>query len=175
MERIMAFAGKRFLFFPPPPHSILNLLSLHVFAQQLHLEKATDPADWASPDIRPLQLSGFRILNTFKLKEMICCSHIIFLSFLHQVLPTTISSTPAPTPPCPQTGVVSGKPCIFPFTYKGVVYHCCSTEDEPNNRPWCPLIHAQVYTGQAGANNWDYCGKFIHKFGGCYRDLKTRG
>ena len=107
---------------------------------------------------------------------MICRSHIIFLSFLHQVLPTTISTMPAPTPPCLQTGVtvVSGKPCIFPFTYKGVVYQCCTTEDEPNNRPWCPLIHAQVYTGQAGTN-WDYCRKFIHKFGGCYRDLKTRG
>ena len=27
MERIMGFAGKRFLFFPSSPHSILNLLS----------------------------------------------------------------------------------------------------------------------------------------------------
>ena len=105
---------------------------------------------------------------------MICCSHIIFLSFLHQVLPTTISTTPAPTTSCSQTGVVSGLPCIFPFTYKGKEYQCsCSTEDEPDNRPWCPLVHAQVYTGQAGTN-WDYCRKFIHKFGGCYRDLKTR-
>ena len=109
---------------------------------------------------------------------MIFCSHI-FLSFLHQVLPTTmptttISTTPAPTSPCPQmAGAVSGKTCIFPFTYKGVVYSCCSTADEPNNRPWCPLVHAQSYTGQAGIN-WDYCRKFIHKFGGRYRDLKTK-
>ena len=93
---------------------------------------------------------------------MICCSHIIFLSFLHQV-----------SPPCQQTGVASGLPCIFPFTYKGKEYQCCSTEDEPNDRPWCPLVHAQVYTGSAGTN-WDYCRKFIHKFGGCYRDQKTR-
>ena len=128
----------------------------------LHLEKATDPADWASPDIRPLQSSGSRILNTFKVKDMICCSHIIFLSFLHQV-----------SPPCQQTGVASGLPCIFPFTYKGKGYQCCSTEDEPNNRPWCPLVHTHFYTGQAGFS-WDYCRKFIHNFGGFYRYLKTR-
>ena len=101
------------------------------------------------------------LLNTFKVKEMICCSHIIFFSFLHQVL-------------LPQTGVVSGLPCIFPFTYGGEVYYCCSTADTPNNRPWCPLVHVHsFYTGQAGFN-WDYCRKFILKFGGCYRDLKTR-
>ena len=99
---------------------------------------------------------------------MICCSHIIFLSFLHQVLPTTtIATTSAPTSSCPQMAVSAGKTCIFPFTYKGVVYYCCSTEDVPDNQSWCPLDPVLFNVGPAGVY-WDYCRKFIHKFGGRY-------
>ena len=111
------------------------------------------------------------MLNTFKVKEMICCSHTIFLSFVYQVLSTAIPTTTittTPTTPCLHTAI-SGKACILPFTYKGVPYYCCLTEDEPDNRPWCPLDPVNFNVGQAG-NYWDYCSKFRHS----YKDLTPR-
>ena len=30
------------------------------------------------------------------------------------------------------------KSCVFPFQYKGITYHkCTSIEDEENGQPWC--------------------------------------
>lgn len=73
---------------------------------------------------------------------------------------TTITTTP--TTSCLHTAI-SGKACILPFTYKGVSYYCCLTEDEPNNRPWCPLDPVNFNVGQAGYY-WDYCRKFRHSY-----------
>ena len=98
---------------------------------------------------------------------MICCSHIIILSFVYQVLATTIPTTTITTS-CLHT-TISGKACILPFTYKGAPNYCCTTEDEPTNRPWCPLDPVHFNVGAAG-NYWDYCRKFRHS----YRDLTPR-
>ena len=44
-----------------------------------------------------------------------------------------------------------GKCCSFPFTYKGIKHHACTTAD--HNRLWCSLD--PIYKGK-----WGNCGKY---------------
>lgn len=41
--------------------------------------------------------------------------------------------------------------CVFPFTYAGVTYSQCTTDDSVTGRPWCST--AAVYT----ADDWKFC------------------
>ena len=55
-------------------------------------------------------------------------------------------------PPGKKTDNAQGRCCVFPFTYKGVQYHSCTTAD--HNKPWCSFD--AVYKGQ-----WANCGKRV--------------
>ena len=37
----------------------------------------------------------------------------------------------------PGIQTLDGKPCVFPFVYKGETYFDCTTEDDKDNKQWC--------------------------------------
>jgi hypothetical protein len=40
--------------------------------------------------------------------------------------------------PCPATVTIAGDPCVFPFTYSGISYNTCTTDDSADGvTPWC--------------------------------------
>merc|ERR550537_2013520 len=78
--------------------------------------------------------------------------------------PTTPRPTPAPPPPSPgcatvpgpeASGVV-GRPCVFPFEFRGERYDACTDYTDPDGERWC-----SVETDASGVHKrgrWGYCG-----------------
>jgi len=52
-------------------------------------------------------------------------------------------------PPLSEVMTTSGKPCVFPFTYKNVVYYECTTVDYA--KPWCAIKTDELN------HDGDYC------------------
>jgi len=50
-------------------------------------------------------------------------------------------------------GRLTGRKCVFPFTYRTTVYHSCTEKDDM--RPWCST--GTDRRGQHIAENWGYC------------------
>merc|ERR1712111_30942 len=50
---------------------------------------------------------------------------------------------------------VDDKPCIFPFTYRGLEYNTCTTDNSETSTPWC----ATAVSGNVEViiNNWGNC------------------
>ena len=46
----------------------------------------------------------------------------------------------------PDTETVSGKRCMFPFTYKDQQFTSCTTFDSDNGKPWCKTEEDQLFT-----------------------------
>jgi len=75
--------------------------------------------------------------------------------------PTTPEPEPEPTSTCVAwTGqdTDGGKPCVFPFEYKGTTYTSCTSDHDSSSRPWCAT---QVKATEEGnwyiTHKWDYC------------------
>ena len=48
------------------------------------------------------------------------------------------------------------KPCIFPFTIKGVTYHTCTNAHDPRGKAWCSTkVDDQ---GNHVKGHWGHCG-----------------
>merc|ERR1712029_365525 len=50
---------------------------------------------------------------------------------------------------------VDDKPCIFPFTYRGLEYNTCTTDNSETSTPWCAT--AVSGNGEVIINNWSNC------------------
>lgn len=53
-------------------------------------------------------------------------------------VPTESRPLPFPTPRPPNNCATEDNiPCVFPFIFQGVQYDSCTTDGDPNSKPWC--------------------------------------
>lgn len=65
--------------------------------------------------------------------------------------------TPVPPPPCPTTdgGKKAGSKCVFPFTFKRVIYNKCTIVDDPKDEMWCSTKTDS--SGKHISGTWAHC------------------
>ena len=54
-------------------------------------------------------------------------------------------------------GVEEKVPCIFPFTYKGVEYSHCTSQDHPGRQEWCSTKTDDQGVHVSGSGHWGVC------------------
>ena len=57
---------------------------------------------------------------------------------------------------------IKGRPCAFPFIYKGQKYFECTSVEDPNNRSWCSIKTDENDIHVKGKNTWGYCQEYCH-------------
>ena len=60
------------------------------------------------------------------------------------------------------SGPSSGKNCVFPFKFNGVVHVACTTingNGTPEERPWCSTKVTEIGEHIEGQGNWGLCGQ----------------
>ena len=69
-------------------------------------------------------------------------------------------------------GPAIGKPCTFPFEYKGTIYHGCTWDSSTltAKKPWCSTI-ADKNNGKhkGGIGEWGFC--TFECTGMCYQNI----
>jgi hypothetical protein len=48
-------------------------------------------------------------------------------------------------------------PCVFPFTYKDIVYHGCTNASDPGGKIWCSTNVDESGNHVGGRSEWGYC------------------
>ena len=56
-------------------------------------------------------------------------------------------------------GGKTGKPCVFPFEYKGKEYSNCAWE-EGEDKPWCSTKVDSNGKHVDGSSHWGYCNAY---------------
>jgi len=75
--------------------------------------------------------------------------------------PPTPPTPPPPNPvkivaaPNPECETITGRRCVFPFTYKGKTYKSCTLDETSNGKPWC--AYETQRDGNAVPNKWEDC------------------
>ena len=59
------------------------------------------------------------------------------------------------------------RPCVFPFYYRGELYHACALDDDIDGRPWCPTA-VDSERRYFSFTKWGHCGP------GCAREAHRR-
>ncbi len=52
---------------------------------------------------------------------------------------------------------MSGVPCVFPFKHRGVVYHGCTSSDDPDKKLWCSTNVTAAGEHIVGSGYWGHC------------------
>jgi len=57
----------------------------------------------------------------------------------------------------PQCRTATGKACMFPFTFRGIVYNTCITEGDEQGQPWCSTKTDEWGNHVSNKGNWGHC------------------
>jgi hypothetical protein len=83
-----------------------------------------------------------------------------FFKYLLQVTTTAFLATICSSQNCLRTnkeGPHKLAPCVFPFTYKDIVYHACTNASDPGGKIWCSTNVDESGNHVGGRSEWGYC------------------